>query len=87
LGAHSGDIVKMVVFQGLKLAVTGVGIGLLAAFALTRVMEGLLFGVQTTDPLTFGALSAGLTTIVIIASYLPALRATKVDPMVSLRYE
>ena len=87
LGAHSGDIFKMVVLQGLKLALIGVGIGLIAAFALTRVMEGLLFGVPAADPLTFGAISVGLTTIVIIASYLPALRATKVDPMVSLRYE
>ena len=87
LGAHSGDILKMVVLQGLKLALVGVGIGLMAAFALTRVMEGLLFGVQATDPMTFGAISAGLTTIVIMASYLPALRATKVDPMVSLRSE
>jgi putative ABC transport system permease protein len=87
LGAHPRDIFKMVVAQGLKLAVTGVGIGIVSAFALTRVMAGLLYGVQATDPLTFAAISAGLTAIVIMASYVPALRATKVDPMISLRYE
>ena len=87
LGAHPRDIFRMVVGQGLKLAITGVGIGVVAAFALTRVMAGLLYGVQATDPLTFAAISAGLIAIVIMASYVPALRATKVDPMISLRYE
>jgi putative ABC transport system permease protein len=87
LGAHPRDIFKMVVGQGLKLAMFGVGAGVIAAFALTRVMAGLLYGVQATDPLTFSAISVGLTTIVILASYIPALRATKVDPMISLRYE
>jgi putative ABC transport system permease protein len=87
LGAHPGDIFKMVVGQGLRLAIVGVGVGVVAAFALTRVMEGLLYGVQATDPLTFVAISVGLTAIVLMASYLPALRATKVDPMISLRYE
>jgi len=87
LGAHPRDIFKMVVGQGLRLALVGVGVGVVAAFALTRVMEGLLYGVQATDPLTFAAISAGLTAIVVMASYLPALRATRVDPMISLRYE
>ena len=87
LGAHPRDIFKMVVGQGLKLALTGVGAGVIVAFGLTRVLAGLLYGVQATDPLTFAAISAGLTVIVVMASYVPALRATRVDPMVSLRYE
>ncbi len=87
LGAQPRDIFKMVVGQGLKLAVTGVGAGLVAAFALTRVMVSLLYGVEATDPVTFAAIAAALTSIVIMASYIPARRATKVDPMISLRYE
>jgi putative ABC transport system permease protein len=87
LGAHPRDIFKMVVGQGLKLALTGVGAGVIVAFGLTRVLAGLLYGVQATDPLTFAAISAGLTVIVVMASYIPALRATRVDPMISLRYE
>jgi putative ABC transport system permease protein len=87
LGARPRDIFKMVVGQGLKLAITGVGAGVVAAFALTRVMVGLLYGVEATDPLTFTAISTGLTAIVILASYVPARRATKVDPINSLRYE
>ena len=77
LGAQPRDIFKMVVGQGLKLAITGVGAGLVAAFALTRVMVSLLYGVQATDPLTFVAISAVLTCIVIMAGYIPARRLPK----------
>jgi putative ABC transport system permease protein len=87
LGAHPRDIFRMVVGQGLKLALAGVGVGVIVSFGLTRVLAGLLYGVQATDPLTFASISAGLTVVVVMASYIPALRATKVDPMISLRYE
>ena len=87
LGAQPRDIFKMVVGQGLKLALAGVSAGLAVAFVLTRVMVSLLYGVHATDPLTFVAIPAALTAIVIMASYIPARRATKVDPMISLRYE
>jgi ABC-type antimicrobial peptide transport system permease subunit len=85
LGARRSDVLKMTVKQGLKLVVMGVVIGLVAAFVLTRVMASLLFGVSTTDPVTFFSISLVLMGVAMLASYIPALRATKVDPMVALR--
>ena len=77
----------MTVGQGLRLVLTGVAIGLAAAFILTRVMSTLLFGVSPTDPLTFVSISIVLIGVAVLASYIPALRATRVDPMFALRYQ
>jgi putative ABC transport system permease protein len=87
LGAKRFDVLKMVVRQGMLLVVLGVGIGLAGAMALTRVMSTLLFGVTAKDPLTFVAVAALLTLVAFVACYIPAWRATKVDPLVALRYE
>jgi putative ABC transport system permease protein len=87
LGARRTDVLRMVVLNGMKLAVLGLAIGLVASWLLTRFISSLLFGVQPTDPLTFGAVSACLLLAALLACYVPARRATKVDPLEALRYE
>jgi putative ABC transport system permease protein len=87
LGAQAGDIMKLVVGQGVLLVVIGTVIGLLAAFALTRVMSSLLFGVSATDFMTFALVSVLLFVVAILASYIPARRAMRVDPMTAMRRE
>ena len=87
LGAQNGDVLHMVLRQGTKLALVGVAIGICAALGLTRLMTNLLFGVTAQDPLTLVAVAALLILIAVLACYIPARRATLVDPMVALRYE
>ena len=87
LGAQTGAVLKLAVGYGMKLVIAGIVIGLIAAFALTRVMSSLLFGVTATDPTTFTLISLLLVAVAALASYIPARRATKVDPMIALRYE
>ncbi len=86
LGAQTSDVMKLVVRQGMALAMLGVVIGLIASLALTRLTKTLLFGVSATDPLTFTGVALLLTFIALLACYLPARRATKVDPLVELRH-
>src|SRR5689334_11336964 len=85
LGAQRHDVLRMTVKEGLKLVGVGLLIGLTSAFVLTRVMESLLFGISATDPITFGIICVVLLMVAALASYIPALRATTVDPMVALR--
>jgi len=87
LGAQPKDVFRIIVGEGLRLALFGVGVGLVAALVLTRLLQSFLFGISAYDPLTFIAVSLLLTLVAVAASYFPARRATRVDPMIALRYE
>ena len=87
LGAAQPEVIKLVLRQGLELTLAGLGIGLLGALGLTRLLSGMLYEVRPTDPLTFAGVALLLTVISLLANYIPARRATKVDPIVALRYE
>ncbi|HXD34179.1 MAG TPA: ABC transporter permease [Pyrinomonadaceae bacterium] len=87
LGAQTRDVLKLIVSQGFKLVLLGLGLGLIGAFAATKVIESLLFGVTTKDPWTFGAVAVLLSLVALLACYLPARRASRVDPIEALHYE
>jgi putative ABC transport system permease protein len=85
LGAQRGDILQLVVGRGLLLVAAGIAVGLLAAFGVARLLRTMLFGISSTDPLTFVAVPLTLAAMALLASYVPAFRATRVDPMKALR--
>ncbi len=87
LGAQGRDVLRLVVFQGIVQAMAGIAVGLAGALALSRLMAGLLYGTRATDPMTFAAAVLVLCAVAVTASYVPARRATRVDPMVALRYQ
>jgi putative ABC transport system permease protein len=87
LGAQTSNVLKLILGQGLKLAAVGVALGLLGAIAFTRLLKGLLFGISASDPLTFGLIAALLVGVALLACWIPARRATKVDPLEALRSE
>jgi len=87
LGARQADVLKLVMRQGVYVTSIGIGIGLAAAIAATRLLAPLLYGIGASDPATFAVVAVGVTVVAILACYLPARRAMRVDPAVALRYE
>jgi putative ABC transport system permease protein len=87
LGAQRRDILRLVVGHGLRLVIVGLVVGLAAAFAISRLLANMLFGISATDPTTFGVVPLILGTMAVLASYIPAVRATRLDPSIALRNE
>ncbi len=87
LGAQRRDVLRLILGQGAKLAMLGLGLGVVLALLLTRLIASMLYGVSETDPLTFGTVVIVLLGVAMTACYIPARRATRVDPMVALRYQ
>lgn len=87
LGANHGEVLRLVVTNGLRMTLAGLGLGIVASIGLAQLLVGFLYGVKPTDPFTFGTVSALLCCVAFLACYIPARRATRVDPLVALRYE
>jgi putative ABC transport system permease protein len=87
LGAQPTDVLRLILGEGARMALIGIAIGIAAALGLRRLMSRLLFGVSPLDPLTFGVVALGLTLVAVAACYIPARRAMRIDPIVSLRCE